>query len=87
METAALDSFDHRSDTSHAIFDDRKYGYYVEPAGTDDPLDSLIHNYTRVILYGRIDTAMRYPKNAKFIDPDPPAGKVFIYCAYRVLMR
>lgn len=89
VETAAHDSFYIKGyDTVLTMqFDNRKHGYYVEPAGDNDPLDSITRNSARVILYGRIDTGMRYPKNAKFIDPDPPTGKVFIYCAYRVLDR
>jgi hypothetical protein len=59
--------------------------YYIEPSGSYDPLDSLHSVGMTLMFYGHLDTAERYPKNATFIDGDPPLSKVFVYCGYRVI--
>ena len=59
--------------------------FYIEPAGNQDPVNKIDRSFTRVMLYGKIDTHRRYPKNADFMDPDPPVGRVFIYSAYSII--
>ncbi|MBS1619509.1 MAG: hypothetical protein JST76_13375 [Bacteroidetes bacterium] len=74
---------DESSDKYYAELNE--HSYYIEAAGNNDPLDSIHNVGMTLVFYGHLDTVKRYPKNAHFIDPDPPLGKVFVYAGYKVL--
>ena len=60
-------------------------GYYIEPAH-----ESLaLKDYTRqpgnnVKFFGKLYKEKGWPRNPRFIDPDPPKGKVFRYYAFEI---
>ena len=73
----------YRTDTGVSYSDTNNF--YIESTGNEDFVGKMERPFVRVMLYGKIDTLRRYPKNANFIDPDPPMGRVFIYSAYSII--
>jgi hypothetical protein len=60
--------------------------YYIEPASPELEVPwRVCVTGTKIKFIGRAYTDMRYPANAKFIDPNPPKGKVFRYYGYEII--
>lgn len=62
-----------------------EYGYYIESASKNLRLTEQIHQCT-VRLIGRHYKKEGLPKDTEFTDPDPPAGNVFRYYAYEMIL-
>jgi hypothetical protein len=60
--------------------------YYIEPAtpNLEIPQPMIVNGNTFTFI-GSVYKDLRYPENPKFMDPDPPKGKVFRYYSYRVI--
>ncbi|MGV3613652.1 MAG: hypothetical protein ACO1N0_22010 [Fluviicola sp.] len=61
------------------------YAYYIEPASKELELPDNIR-YCKVRLIGRHYKSQGWPKDPQFIDPHPPAGNVFRYYAYEMVL-
>jgi hypothetical protein len=60
--------------------------YYIEPAANELELPwRICVAGTKIKFIGRVYTDLGYPANAKFIDPNPPKGRVFRYYSYEVV--
>lgn len=72
-------------DSKQIVFDLDKYGYYIEPADKD--LEIIWNAFMAgniVKFIGKEYNKIGYPDNAKFMDSNPPKGKVFRYYSYEI---
>ena len=60
--------------------------YYIEAADSSLIIDQRLFVSGNIVRFiGREYKELCYPDNARFIDPNPPKGKVFRYYSYKLL--
>lgn len=72
----------YKGERGEGVFDLDKYGYYVESG--IDTLGNLPFG-KKVRFYGKLRSDFDWPKNADFIDDNPPKGKVFTYYKFEMI--
>jgi len=60
-----------------------KFSFYIEPATQSLELPEELYESGKIIkLIGKEYIGTGYPQNPKFMDPNPPKGRVFRYYSY-----